>query len=865
MSARSSVGGRLYRALLGLFPASFRHEYGEEMEIVFRDRRRRADGVAASVALWLETVPDVVVSAGRVHADVLRQDLRYSLRSLSRAPVFAATVVTVLALGIGASTAVFSLADRVFWRPLPYEEPHRLVRLWENVPSYSRMEPSPANFRDWSEMTTVFEGVAPYHAESVNWVGEAEPLQVAATRAGGGLMPLLGVEPLFGRVLEPRDEEPGAPLTAVLSHDFWQGAFGGTPDVLGRSLRLDDEAYTVVGVMPSAFRFPDRDTALWIPKRFTEVDFEDRDDNYLKVVARLGDGSDLDAARLEMEVVTERLERQHPEANRDTRASVVPLRDDVPRSSRLLVKGLAAASVCLLVIALTNLANLLLARSLARAGETSLRLTLGSGRERLVRQRVTELALLGGAGWLAGLGVAWASLPLLSRLVPLRLPVEEASGLDPRVFAFATLLAALTVLVFGVAPVFGGRAVPLREGARSGFGGRRHRLRAALVVAQVGGTVVLLVASGLLVRALWQVRAVDPGFTTDGVFAVHTPLPYSRYELTERRAELYRRVLEDVRRAPGVEEASFVSFLPMVMGGGIWPVTLPGNPDTERRRTASLRFATPRFFSTLGVPLRQGRDFDDGDDEDAPDVAIVSESFAERYWPSESPIGQRFEFAFRERTVVGVVGNVRVRGLESPSEPQVYLPHGQVPDGGLWFYAPKELVVRLRPDAPMEPVSGAIRGTLRSADAELPIPSMRSLESVVAAETATRSTQLAVLALFATVSLLLSAIGIYGLVGYAVAERRPELGVRMALGAGSADILWMVVRQAVRLAVLGALVGGVLGYGFARMLGTLLAGVDPGDPITYAIAAAVALSMAVLGSIGPALRATQIDPVEATR
>jgi putative ABC transport system permease protein len=387
------------------------------------------------------------------------------------------------------------------------------------------------------------------------------------------------------------------------------------------------------------------------------------------------------------------------------------------------------------------------------------------------------------------------------------------------------------------------------------------------VVGEVAVSVALLIASGLLIRALLRIQAVEPGFHTRDVVALHTPLSTARYEKTERRAALYSRVLSEVRSLPGVRSAAFTSFLPMVVQGGIWEVSIPGRPEgKDVPDSASLRFVTPDFFSTLGIPLRRGRDVRDADTLDAPLVAVVSESFARRYWPDQDPLGRRFDFAFAERTVAGVVGDIRVRGLERTSEPQVYLPHRQVQDRWLLGYAPKELVLRFEGTGmDRGPILAAVRKALHEADPEVPLSEMRTLEDVVDSQTAPRLTQARVVGAFAALSILLAGVGIYGLLSFAVSRRRAEIGLRVAFGARSSDILEMVLREALLLALLGGSLGVMLGYAAARALGALLAGVEPSDTLTYSVTVAIALSVTIAGSLVPALRAVRFDPVRSIR
>jgi putative ABC transport system permease protein len=860
---------RLYRALLRLYPSSFRAEYGDEMCAIFRERRRDATGPLATVLLWLDALADVGVNALRAHGDLLRQDLGFTARTLRRSPGFALTATAVAALGVGSTTAAFSITDHVLFRPLPFTDPGRLVKLWQNQRGYARTELSPANFRDWKRMSGSFESMGAYRISPYNLGGEGEPERVEAASFTADVFPILGVAPARGRLFGPEDDRPEAPGTAVLSHALWQARFAGEAGVIGRQILLDGAPHVVIGVMPPGFQFPNRTIQLWTPMRFPESSFAYRTDNYIYGVARLRKGVSLERARAEMALVAAQLERAFPVDNARTGATVIRLRDELSSQARMLPLALLAASGCVLLIACTNLTGLLLARAVVRRKELAVRTALGAGRQRLVRQLLTEsllLALLGGA---LGVALAVSVVPALARLVPNSLPVAETPAVDLRILAVAVLLTAAAGIAFGVLPALrAGGDSPLgglQEGSRGGVGGRRERLRSALVAAEVGASVVLLVCCGLLLRALWRVQTVDPGFETDGVLTLGTALPLPRYAATAARAQFYDRVLSEVRALPGVSGAAYISFLPMAMRGGIWPVIVPGEAqDPGSRPVASLRYVTPGYFSTLGIPLRAGRDVRESDTREAPPVAVVSESFARRHWPGQDPIGRRFELAFAERTVVGVVGDVRVRGLERASEPQVYLSYRQVADGSIIGYTPRDLVIRASGGDPRG-LLPSVRAIVRRVDPLQPISDVQMLSDLVEGETAPRRIQVRVLAAFAASAVLLAAVGLHGLLSFAVSSRLQEIGVRIALGARSADILSMVLREGVRMAALGLALGLALAYAAGRGMEALLAGVRPGDSATFLAATGLAALMTLAGSLVPAVRAVRVDPMTVMR
>ena len=856
---------RFYRALLRLYPAGFRAEYGPDMCTAFAARTREYAGPLPAVVAGFSAIGDVVPNAAAAHWDILRQDLRYAARSLGRAPGFAITAVLVVALGIGANTAAFSLADFVLVRPLPFPEPDRLVKLWQRTPGYGRLELSPANYRDWKSTLTSVDGFGAYTGGAVNLVGSGEPHRLETSRVTPELFQLLGVPALVGRTIAPEDSTNDRII--VLSHPLWQTHFAGDSRVVGSVVSLDGEPYTVVGVMPPSFRFPYRSVEAWTPLVFREQHYANRNDNYIDGVARLRDGVSIERLRGELDVITARLEQQYPRENRETRAAVIGMRDELSERARLLVLALCGAALCVLLLACANLASLLLARATHRSREMAVRSALGAGPERLVRQLATESVALSAIGGIVGIFVAVAGLPMLTQLVPSTLPIAEQPSVDLRALGVAAVLAAITALAFGVGPALAAgrsRAMDaLRAGVRAG-GGRMQRVRGALVIVELAASVVLLIASGLLIRAVMRIQATDPGFRIENILTLRTALPRPEYDLTARREEFYRRVLQDVRILPGVEGAAYVTGAPMSMRGGIWPVAVAGEEVVaQQSNSVGLRFVTPQYFATLGIPLRAGRDVAESDTRDNLLVAVVSESFVTRHWPNESGIGKRFMVAFGERTIVGVVGDVRVRGLERESEPQVYLPSAQMRDSALVMYPPKDLVVRTA--GPPGVLLPAIRRIVAAADPEQPISNVRTMAELIGEETASRMTQLRLLAILSSIALLIAGVGIHGLLTFTVARRTHEIGVRRALGEQAGSVVRRVVREGMLLAAAGVAGGVAVGYLGARGMAALLAGVRPEDPATIGIAAALCFATAVAGCLRPAMRAARVDPVEALR
>jgi predicted permease len=863
----------LYEWLLRLYPASFRNEYGGEMRPLFARRLQQARG-AATIGVWLSTIGEILVNAAAVHVDLLKQDLTYTARGVRRSPGFATTAILILTLGIGATTAAFSVTDFVLIRPLPFHEPDRLVMLLETTPGYAGMELSAPNYRDWKAAATSFESLAIYGAAAVTMTGGPEPRRLSAAISSADLLPTLGVAPIVGRSFTADDDREGAARVVILSYRLWQTEFGGDPAILGRTLMLNDAPVTVVGVMPREFHFPRSDVLLWMPTRFTARDYQEseRTNNMYYGVGRLKRGVTIERVQSEMSLIAAQSERQHPRDNKDTGALVYPLRDDVSQRSRLLLLALSGAAACVLLIACANLANLLLARALGRRRELAVRAALGAGRERLIRQLMTESLLLAVVGGALGIAAAVAAVPLLAQLVPAGLPISSTPTVDLRVLAVAAALSLATGIVFGMAPVLRAGGSPgldgLREGARSG-GGQKEALRSALVIAEIAASVVLLVSTGLLLRALLTVQEVDPGFRADGVLTLQTELPLPDYRRVVTREAFYTRVIGEATALPGVTSAAFISFMPMSsFRGGMWPVSVPGDTDEasgirSANNVAAIRYVTPGFFKTLGIPLKRGRDITAGDSRDRQFTAVVSESFVNRYFPSQDPIGRHFTFAAADREIVGVAANVRFRGLERNSEPQVYLSSQQVNDGAITFYAPKALAIRTSGDpAALAP---AVRDIIRRADPKLPITDLQTLPDLVDLETASRAVQVRVLAAFAAVAFVLAAVGIHGLLSFAVSQRTAEIGVRIALGAQRRDILSMVLSRGVTLSLAGVVPGVLLAYAAGRSMEALLAGVHPADALTLASAVGLSVLMTIVGTLAPTLRALRVDPIAALR
>lgn len=853
----------LYKKLLHLYPSSFRAEYEAELVRAFEEANRAKGPIARSIG----AISDVVPNALAAHAAILRQDLGFAVRTMARSRGFVTTVVLVTALGVGANTATFSVADYVLLRPLPFPDPNSLVRLCEGPKEGGGWgcmnELSPANFRDVAASVKHTHGWGAFTYGNVNLTGFGEPTRVSGVQVGPEIFPLLGIRPLLGRTIDRAERG-----VVVIGYGLWQSQFGGDSAIIGKSIRLDDESRTVIGVMPRGFHFPDANPQLWTPLVLQPTDYEDRSNTYLQAVGRLTPGSTMEQARAELGLIFGRLARDFPATNAETGYSFFAQRDQVMPRNRTILLALCGASLSLLLLTGANLGNLLLVRAAARERELAVRSALGAGRDRLIRQMLTEgllLALIGGA---AGVAVAAFALPLLAYLVPSSLPFESQPSLDGHALTIALAFTSLIGIGFGLIPATAlgnrGAFTTLREGGRGGTGARQ-RLRSALVSVEVAVSVVLLVSSAFLIRALWKVQAIDPGFSHQGVLLVRTTLPEERSRDSVRRTQFYDQVLQGVKALPGVQSAAYTSGVPMVLTGGVTDIVITGaeRPTDRRRNPVSFRYVTPEFFTTLRIPIRRGRVFEESDRLGRPLVAVVSESFAQRYWPNDEPIGKTFGTRGLTYSVVGVVPDIKVRGPERTSEPQLYAAAAQGGSqiGGL--QVPKDLIIRAG-DGALSLVP-SVRDIVHRVDPDQPISDVSMLTDVIERMTADRRAQLRVLAALAVVALVLTAIGIHGLLAFMVAQRSREIGVRLALGAEPGRVARMIVGEAGRLALVGAVPGLIAAYAAARATRSLLFGIPPGDPLTIAGGVVVVMAATFLGSIAPAFRAVRVSPLEAIR
>ncbi len=862
-TSKSHAAGalRFYQPFLWLYPAEFRDEYRRELCLAFIDRWREERSVAGLLFVWVLAVSGIFYQAPKEHYYMILHDLRYALRILRKDISVTAAAILILALGIGSTTLVFSLANGLLIRPLPYLQPDRLITVTEFNPKFSGQFAGIAfpNYHDIRARTRLLEDMGVYESgeSAVRGEGPSERIQVASV--SDGVLGILGVHPILGRAISHEDDLPGGPNVVLLSEELWQRRFGGDPSILGRTLQLDDTRRTVIGVMPAEFHFPER-AEMWVPLQMDPAKSA-RTDYFLDGVARLKPGVSVEQASSEMESLLEQIHRENPAVNNNWSARAVPIREFLAGSYSTVAVTLLVAVFLLLLIACANVCNLLLVKASARVREIAVRTALGATRRRLLRQFVTESLLLGLAGGLLGVLLAYAGVPALLYLIPVDLPSWLSFSPDYRVLAFAFAISLLTTLGFGIIPALGSfradLADSLKEGGRGGSTGMRSKLvRHALVVAEVALSVILLAGAGLMIRSFRALRAQDLGYHPENVLSVKIDYPDSRYKDGPPARALLRRLTDEVASLPGVSSTAFSTGAPLRDAWGRIFTTEDHLLDLKDMAFINHIVVTPGYFRTLALPILQGRDFTE-DDFDSPHIVVVSQTFAKKNWPGQNPIGKRIRFGPPKNqepwhTVVGVVADSKHQKYKGEDRATVYLPYSA-------DNTPATLLVRTTAD-PLQ-LQQSIRSRVTAFDPDIIVSHVISLEQIIV-NASWRDRFLAVLfTAFAGLALVLAAVGLYAIISYTVSLRTHEIGIRMALGASASRVRTMILRQGMTLAGIGLSIGILVAFALARLLKTQLYSVTPSDPATYTTVPILLILVAAFAAFLPSVRATRVDPV----
>ncbi len=806
---------------------------------------------------------------------MLMADLRYAVRLLRKTPLFAVAAIATLALGIGANTAIFSVVNAVLFQPLPYPQPGRLVTVWQSSlsnPDELTIASAP-NYLDWQQQNTVFERMAIYQQLEFNLAGQKEPEQVAGVRASGSLFPVLGFQPYLGRTFLPEEDQLGKNNVVVLSYGLWSRRYGADQGLLGKPIKINGESYTVVGVMPPQFQFPHSRFELWVPIAFNAED-QGRGSQSFQVVARLNANATMAQAKTQMETIGRRLAQQYPEANATWGATIIPMSDVDVKQMRPLLFSLLGAVGFVLLIACSNVANLLLARSAARRKEFAVRTALGASRARVIRQLLIESAVLALAGGVAGVLLAHWSLILLGRILPKFLrfvPFRQldAISMDFSVLAFVLIVSVITGILFGLAPALQASRTDLNEslkegGARGSTGRRANRLRSLLVVSEVALALIVLTGAGLMIQTIARLSGVDPGLNPHNLLTMSVALPQADFYGAPERTRFCEDVEQHVGSVAGVQSVSAVSHLPLAGGGAGREFVIQGRPDPSPAETPSGNYSMtcPNYFHTMGIPILKGREFSSRDTLNSVPVVIINEGMARRYWPNEDPLGRHFKLGNPRSpspwlTVVGVVRDVHHWSLDYQIVPQMFRPYSQAAWPGM------TIVARTAGDPAV--FTTAIRNAAASIDHEQPISDVRTMEFVIQDSLGFRRFPMLLLTTFAGVALLLAAVGIYGVMSYSVAQRTQEIGIRMALGAERSQVLRLVLSRSLQPVLAGVVIGVAGALALTRVLASLLFEVSPSDPFVFTAVALLLMAVALIASLVPALKAARVDPLIALR
>jgi putative ABC transport system permease protein len=806
------------------------------------------------------------------------QDLRYAARMLLKKPGFTSIAVITLALGIGANTAIFSVVNAVLLRPLPFQNPQQLFTLWESTPKLGIEQNSPAagNYLDWQAQNRVFAQMAIYNPyRKFNLTYEDQPERIEGAAVSASLFAVLGVGAAQGRVFVAEEEQPGRDRVVIISHGLWRRRFAGDPNLVGKTITLDGGNCTVIGVMPEGFQFPGGSgkvrtfttppAELWVPLALDAATWSQRIFHYLKVIARLKPEIGIEQAQAEMNAIQQRLKQQYPNTNVGTHVKMVPLKAQVVGAAQPALLILWGAVALVLLIACVNVTNLLLSRATARKKELAIRAALGAGRLRVLRQLLTESLMLAFVGGVIGVILANWGIGALSGIIPEEFPRREEIAIDRWVLGFTLLVTALTSLIFGLVPALLSTktdlTASLKEGGRSASeGGRRNRVHSLLVMTETALALILLVGAGLLIQTLLRLERVNPGFNPERVLTMELSMSPVRYP-RDQRAFFFRRLIERVHALPEVSSVGASTVIPLAGGNNYLAVGIEGRqPPPGTRYGAEFRAVTPEYFKALGIPLVRGRTLSDRDGPEAPSVFVVNETMARRFFPNEDPLGKRIRLGYSDvwGEIVGIVGDVKHFSLDAEVKEEAYSPYYQAP-----FWLDMTLVVRTTVD-PMS-IANAVRNEILGLDKDQPVTRIRTMEAVVAGSVAQPRFRTLLLGVFAVMALSLAAIGIYGVISYAVTQRTREIGIRIALGARRRDVLRLVVGQGMAPAIVGLGIGLIGAFALTRLMKDLLFVVRADDPATFALVAFLLAAAALLACYIPARRAAKVDPMIALR
>ncbi|HEV3279446.1 MAG TPA: ABC transporter permease [Terriglobia bacterium] len=808
--------------------------------------------------------------------ETLIHDLRYAIRTLIMNPGFAGVAVLTLGLGIGANTAIFSVVNAVLLTPLPYRDAGRLVSVYQRTQGGSYNVFSAPNYIAWREHAQAFQSLAVYTSKSYNLAGATEVEHITGQPVTASLFPLFGVNPVLGRTFEAQEDLPGGPKVVVLSYPFWQKHYAGARSVIGSTLKLDGEGYTVLGVMPGGFQIAQSAGEFWVPLQLNPADPRSsaRGLHWLFGLGRLKSGMTFSQTEAEANSLAPQLAKEYPQTDAGYGLQLVPLLDDVVGNVRPVLQVLLASVGLVLLIACVNVANLLLARATGRQREMALRAVLGASRARVIRQLLTESVLLALIGGALGLILAFNAVRLLASLTPSgSLPRIESIAVDSRALAFTLIATIVTGLAFGLVPALQASKCSLNEALKeSGRGAdtsrRRRRLRSALVISEVAVALMLLIGAGLMVVSFKRLQDVNPGFDPRHVLSLRVSLPADKVS-GERLDSFRRRLIEGAAALPGVESAALTRNLPLSGTDPSLFFTIPGQPPVApgQEPIARARFVSPGFFHTLNIPIRKGRDFTGQDGAAAPGVVIISETMARQFWPGQDPIGKQMKPGYPASslvcTVVGVAGDVR-HWLSIEEPPVAYYPYSQIPAS----YVPlleNYFTLTMRTAGDPESLVAAVRQEIHTLDPDLPVYEVQTMDHLVREAAADNRFQMLLFGVFAGVGLVLAAVGIYGVISYSVTQRTHEIGIRLALGAKRGEVLKLIVSDGMRLALAGAVLGLAGALGLSRFLGGLLYGVKATDPATFAVVFLVLTAVALIACYLPARRATKVDPMVALR